>query len=234
MPVPRTDIVIAVRATRQYPMEQYFVPCIESLKQTVSDYRVILANDSSDEVGTKVIESVFQTLPKGSVLINTKEQNWFTRAYNKGLRMVKTPYAVALNADTVLRPGWLEELYDVWREASTNGINVGLVGSVESEIEPYRWKPVVQPDYVTGHCWLLSMSALLDASADRGTPGWYLDETTQRNIHIFSDNEICYRLQKLGYATIVSYKSGVGHHGGKSWGHDLSSIWPLRLEDLPD
>jgi hypothetical protein len=86
-----------------------------------------------------------------------------------------------------------------------------------------------EPNYVTGHALLLNIPAMQHCSDARGCSGWYFNETERRCIHIFSDNEICYLLNKLGYATIMSFKSGVGHLAGQSWGHDLGRISQLQL-----
>jgi len=230
---PDTDIVICVRGTRRYPIEQDFQNCIDSLVKTTSHFRLILVDDNSDDVAAAVVERVAKRL-QNSILIRTQFQRWFTRAYNLGLRMVRTPRAVILNADTYLGEGWLDEMYGVWADAEAAGHNVGLVGSVLSDAELRRWIGTREPGYVTAHCQLLSMHAITEASAKRGQPGIYLDETRQDAIHIRSDVFICYELNRLGYATIQSHKSRVGHAGGRSWGHSLPDINVLTLPQVSE
>ena len=134
----------------------------------------------------------------------------------------------------VFYPGWLEELFAVRDEAQAQGKKVGLVGSVYSADEQRRWDETQKPNYVTGHCWLLNMRALEECAVSRGTPGWYLDELTQRNAHIFSDNEICYQMNDLGWSPLRSFKSAVGHDAsGASWGHNLGLL-NMRLEEVND
>lgn len=230
----KTDIIISVHATREHPMEQYFEKCVESLVANTPEgsYRLIFVDDYCDRQGRNIVESV-AGLFRDALLIRTHKQRWFTRAYNLGLRMVRTPRAVLLNADCEMGPGWLEELHDVANEyTATEHISVGLVGSVYSAEEPRRLAPTWEPGYVTGHCWLVNMQALFDMSAKRSTPGIYLDETRQDAIHIRSDVYACYDLNRLGYATLNSFKSHVGHHGGKSWGHNLGRISNLTLEQV--
>ena len=187
-----TDIVIAVRGTREFPIEVDFENCIESLVKYTTNYRLILVDDNSDEEGRRVVEKVASQFPT-SVLIRTHTQNWFTRAYNKGLRMVKTPKAVALNADVICVDGWLDELYEVMKEVEAQpgqANKVGLVGhnGPGDGPEGARWMCTVPGrGYVTGHCWLLSMDALGKVAAWRRTPGYYLDETNPANAHIRSD-----------------------------------------------
>ena len=224
---PATDIVIGVRNCADT-----LQVCLNTLVDHTKNWRVIFVLDHADRDEHLVVDNFCDAYP-GSLKITTHFQRWFTRSFNLGLRLVRTPWAVILNADCVLGEGWLQELYDV-RDicneelADHQGTGVGVVGSLLSEHE-CRYRYMKYPGYVTGHCVLMQMEALYKASADRGTPGIYLDETQAKTIHIFSDNEICERLNKLGYETVYSYKSAVGHHGGRSWGHNLGSI-PSSLD----
>jgi len=233
MGTPYTDIVIGVRGTREFPVEKEFENCIETLVANTRNFRLILVDDNSDEDTRRVVERVAARFPT-AVLIRTHTQNWFTKAFNKGLRLVRTQRAVALNMDTVLGEGWLEELYDVWSVVEVEVGPVGLVGSVYSAEEQRRYHCTHKntAGYVTGHCWLLSMEAIARCANERGMTGWYLDETNALNAHIRSDIEICWRLNGLGYQTVCSYKSAVGHLGGRSWGHRLAEVQCRTMEKL--
>lgn len=209
-------------------MLNYFKPCVESVRQHTSAIRFIFVSDGCDADHDQAMQDFIKQYPE-SLYLRTPKQLWFTRAHNLGLRFVRTPWAVMLNADTVVDVGWLEELYairdEVTEECRMEGARgVGLVGVELSGEEPRRYHRTSEPGYVTGHCWLVNMEALSEISAHRGTPGIYLDETQQKTIHIYSDNEACYAMNRLGWKTIVSFKAAVGHHGGKSWGHDLSVL----------
>jgi hypothetical protein len=224
---PPTDIVIGVRNCHDT-----LQVTLDTLVQHTKNWRIIFVADFALAEDHAVIEDFCNKHP-GSLKITTRFQRWFTRSYNLGLRLVRTPWAVILNSDVVLGQGWLDELYDIKAIAEGDGHKVGLVGSMLSGEEPSRYRYMKHPGYVTGHCVLLSMQAIYEASANRGTPGIYLDETTVKCIHIFSDNEICERLNKLDYETLYSYKSAVGHHGGRSWGHQLGSI-PGSLDTVAE
>ena len=149
--------------------------------------------------------------------------------------MVRSEWAVALNSDTVVDAGWLDELHQCREEAAkAHPWQVGLVGSVMSMEEPRRWAFSVNPDYVTGHAWLLNMGAMEQVAAARNTPGWYLDETRQDMIHIRSDVGLCWDLNRLNFSCVKSFKSQVGHVGGASWGHNLAVIGHVTLEMVND
>jgi glycosyltransferase involved in cell wall biosynthesis len=228
---PPTDIVIAARLTREFPYEQHFAECIESLKAKTENFRLILVDDASDGQGQEFISNIAKTM-RDCILIRTHFQHWFTRAYNLGLRMARTPYVVTLNSDTILRDGWLQEMYDVRDLAEKEHGKVGLVGSLLSYEEQRRWANSVMKDYVTGHAWLLNTAAIHEVSVGRGTPGLYLDELRPGTIHIHSDVELCWAMNGMGWATIKSFKSGVDHIGGKAWGHQLHRISQVTLQDV--
>lgn len=235
-----TYIVISMHSRGEYDTKEYFRNCIETLEANTTNFRLIFVDDFCDDEASKLVREISSRHPE-SYVIGTNKQRWFTRSYNLGLRLVRTQYAVLLNTDTVLGANWLEELYAVKSEAEAQiGGHVGIVSSEFSEPEQRRWQHITSPTYegnpgyCTGHCWLVNMQAMFEISAARGMPGWYLDETQQRCIHIFSDNEACYSMHKLGWNTVRSFKAAVGHHGGKSWGHDLSKVFSLTLQQVND
>jgi len=188
------------------------------------NFRPIIVDDNSDEPGARFIDEMVRD-NRDVVIIRTHFQHWYTRSFNLGLRLVRTPFVVLLNCDTVLDTGWLEELYAVREEvANLSQRHVGLVGSTLSTEEQRRYAICQHPGYVTAHCWLADMQALYEASASRGMPGIYLDETNPLMIHIRSDIEMSYKLMELGWQCVSSFKSLVGHLGGQTWGYRLHSI----------
>lgn len=222
---PQTDIVIPVHGKREL-LEKL----VEGIFQHSQNFRLILVDDYSDVETTAFMMSVLlrQTY---ALYIRTASQNWFTRASNLGLRMVRTNRCILLNSDCVVDVNWLQELYDVWAEAEASGLKVGMVGSVLSEPEQRRWADFREPGYVTGHCLLLNMSLISEVANRRGTPGWYLDETRHDMLHINSDRFMSYDLNRMGYATIAAFKSAVGHYGGQSWGYNLGRLAQVKLGD---
>lgn len=235
-----TYIILGCHSRNQYQAIDYLPKLMETLRQHTDNYRMIFVDDFCDDKARTMISSYAEQYPE-SYVIRTNKQRWFTRAYNLGLRLVRSKYAILLNLDCELGPGWLDELYSVKDEAENElKQKVGLVGSEYSADEQRRWQNITSPTtpgnpgYLTGHCILADMYALFEASANRGTPGIYLDETQVRTIHIYSDNEISERLHKIGWATVRSFKSQVGHHGGKSWHHELNRVFRLTLEEVSD
>lgn len=230
---PCTDIVMGIRITDEFPVYDVVDACLSSLAQHTHNYRLIIVDDNSSPDGSKFIRDCEKNLPKSSIVVHTNYQRWFTRSFNIGMRLVRTPWAVMLNCDTVLDTGWLEELYQVRDIVVSENHNVGMVGSVLSGPEQRRYAVIAHPAYVTGHALLVNMEAITNVSVNRGTPGWYLDETRSDMIHIRSDVDLSFSLMSSGYSVVESYKSAVGHHAGKTWGHKLQSI-PTSLSVVND
>jgi len=231
MASPITDVVLPVHNALDYVR-----PCVDSLyNYTPSLGRLIIVDDHSDEKTREFLYGL-ECLGRQSrnLYVRTNRQVWFTRAANTGLRLVETERAVLLNSDVILNAGWLEELYDVWSdfESKTPGRKVGLVGDWGNPHIPLRYQETQEPNYVTAHLWLVSMQALQDISVARGDPGRYLNELRPDCIHINSDRIGSYELNKAGYATVVSYKTPMGHYGGKSWAYDLGKVMGVRLQDV--
>lgn len=222
---PQTDVVIPVHDALDYT-----TACIESVFQHTKDFRLILVDDFSRVETTSYLMDVMKR-QSIALYIRTGQQKWFTRASNIGLRLVRTRRAVLLNSDCVVDEGWLDELYSVWSDAEANGLRVGMVGSVLSDEEPRRWGQYIEPGYVTGHCLLLSIPILSEIADKRGNSGWYLDEVHREAAHINSDRYLSYELNQAGYATVASFKSAVGHHGGKSWDYNLGRVSQIQLGD---
>lgn len=224
---PQTDIVVPIHDALDYTQA-----CIDSLFKYTSNFRLILVDDFSQPETTDYLLSVLQR-QRFSLYVRTAHQVWFTRASNLGLRIVRTQRAVLMNSDCVVDEGWLDELYAVWADAESKiiGRKIGLVGSHLSAEEPRRWAESFEPGYVTGHALLLSISILSEIADRRGNSGWYLDEVHREAVHINSDRFLSYEMNRAGYATVASFKSAVGHHGGKSWGYDLGRVAQVQLGD---
>jgi glycosyltransferase involved in cell wall biosynthesis len=226
---PLTDIVLPVHNALEY-----VAPCVASLYEHTKDFRLILVDDYSNEDTRAFLYGQHCTgRDRRNLYVRTNRQSWFTRASNTGLRLVETEKAALINSDLVFNIGWLEELYDVWADfESKTGRRVGLVGDWGDPNTEKRYEETLEPNYVTGHAVLFSMQALQEASVARGDPGRYLNELRQDSIHINSDRFVCYELNKLGYATVIAYKTPLGHYGGKSWNYNLGHVSGVRLEDV--
>ena len=210
MTTPPTDVVVTVHNALPHVQA-----CIESLYANTKNFRLIVVDDDSGSVTSEWLRGPGALRrQRSNLLIRTNYPRWWTRASNLGLRLVRTPWAVLLNSDVTLGPGWLEQLYQA---KSEHGAKVGLVGHVNRdmtfglEYHEGSWESVEAPGYINGHCWLLNMDAMAEIAIQRGHPGWFMNELDQRQIHYNADPETCWALNRLGYATIAVYRETVTH-----------------------
>lgn len=225
------DIVIPV-----HNATEHFCAAVDSIDAyTGQDHRFIFVDDFSTPDQSEVIREV-ASKHKNSLLVRTSKQRWFTRACNIGLRLVNSDWAVLINSDCTVGPGWLEHLEAVRAEyeGSPHFRRLGLIGHHGAGENTPRWDEQHEPSYVTGHCLFLCMAAMWEVANHRGTPLKVFDETRQDAIHINSDRFLSYDLNKLGFAPIYAYGDYVGHHGGKSWGHNLALVMCIQMKDVND
>jgi hypothetical protein len=197
------------------------------------NFRLILLDDYTNRPEmTEYLLEIQHILPT-TIVMHTEKQQWFTRASNRALAQVTSEFAILLNSDCEVGPFWTKELFDTWRnfEKAAPHKRLGLVGSVHSPGCQYPFIETQEPNYVTGHCWLLKMSIMAEMAERRGWPGKYLDESRDDCIHINSDRLFCYELNRAGYSTVISNWSHVAHAGGKSWNYDMGKM-PSRISDL--
>lgn len=228
--MPLTDICIPVHDALDYTKA-----CVTSIyDHTPKDqFRLVLVDDYSDQPTREYLYGP-ECLGRDqrNVYVRLGKQHWFTRASNTGLKLVKTSKAILLNSDCVVNDGWMDELYSVMDAAQNSlGKTVALVGDAGRD-DGKRWEETIPPNYVTGHCLLLDMDCLRRVANERGTPDRYLDEIHQEAIHINSDRYLSIELNKLGYATVAAFQVALGHHGGKSWGYELTKVGKIQLADV--
>lgn len=220
------DIVIPVHSAKQF-LENTVNYVLEFTK----DFRFIFVDDYSDAETKDYLSWLCHQHPT-SLCVRTHKQKWFTRSSNLGLRLTRTDKIVLLNSDVRIWGDWIGELNAVWAECETNGMKVGLVGSVHDMETAPRYVPSKEPDYVTGHCWMFSRDAYNSICSLRGQVNCFFDEEDEGQVHINSDRIVCYELNRMGYSTIASYKTPLGHYGGKSWGFNLAKVASVRMKDL--
>lgn len=229
-----TDIVIPVHNALPQLKE-----CLEYLQHNTKDYRLILINDWSEPATVEFMTQYTADHP-GTILEATTKQKWFSRASNQGLRHTTSEWFVLLNSDTIPRPNWLEELYDVRDEVTrTVGPNLAIVGGHVARDPSYpRWQNVKHPAYVTGHCLLINREAYnVLCNRHHGT---FFDERDVNQIHINSDRIVCWEFLEMGWLVIRACNCEIDHYGGCSWRradngeHDLARVSQLTLKDVDD
>ena len=118
MRTPKVSVVMPV-----YNGELYMCAAIESiLKQTFTDFELIIINDGSSDSSSKIIESFSD--PR-IVYINNSENTGLAKVRNKGLDVVRGEYIAWLDCDDISLPTRLEKqvnLLDV-------NLDIGICGT---------------------------------------------------------------------------------------------------------
>ena len=93
--------------------ERFIGDCLKSLfRSTYTDFETILVDDCSTDSTVKIVEDGYPQVR----IIRLNKNLGFARAANAGMRASDADYLVLLNDDTVVDPGWLEELVKCARE----------------------------------------------------------------------------------------------------------------------
>lgn len=114
------------------PLVSIIIPCFNSVAYTLNCIRSVLDHETRyayeiiavDDCST---DETSQALPQIDAILYLKnDQNMgFIHTCNAGAKASRGQYVLFLNSDTLVLPGWLDELVDTF----SNFSNVGLVGS---------------------------------------------------------------------------------------------------------
>jgi GT2 family glycosyltransferase/ubiquinone/menaquinone biosynthesis C-methylase UbiE len=114
---PTVSIIIPV-----FGQIKYTYQCLRSLRshRTHYSFEVIVVDDKSPDDTLKVLKDI-----RGIRVIKNRKNLGFIRSCNRGAKRARGKLIVILNNDTVVRPGWLDELVNTFNCVP----QAGLVGS---------------------------------------------------------------------------------------------------------
>lgn len=92
-----------------YNMEKYLKKCLDSLvKQTFSDFEIVIVNDGSTDKSEKIIEKYKNKYPNIKV-INQKNKG-LSEARNEGVKKAKGKYIIFIDSDDYVEKKLLEQI----------------------------------------------------------------------------------------------------------------------------
>lgn len=208
------------------------VACLRSIyQQRISvDYEVILADDKSPDPR----HTIFNDIP-GLRYFRNETNLHFLRNCNQNATHARGDYLVFLNNDTLVKPGWLQSLYDSFAEHG----DVGIVGSklifpdgslqeaggiIWEDASGWNWGRGQNPrdplynfvrdaDYVSGASFMIPTAIWKEMGG--------FSETLEKAY--YEDTDLCFRLREAGYRVLYQPASEVIHIEGLSSGTDLET-----------
>lgn len=205
-----------------YNQREYVLQCVSSIeKHTPAPFEIIVVDNASKDGTAKAM------LRKGGMVrVAALDQNrGFAGGVNHGLMMARGRHIIVLNNDTLVTPGWLDNMMT----CLASDPKIGVVGPVtnyiggDQQIEvPYReveemWsfatthnRPDAEKHRITdrlvGFCWLFSRELLERVG--------YLDEGYA--VGNFEDDDWIIRVKLAGYQLAVAGDAFIHHFGSVS------------------
>ncbi len=213
--------------------------CLESVvRYTAPPYNIILVDDGSDAPTRDYLQYFADS--QGAVLLRNEQARGYTLAANQGLRASSADYALLLNSDTIVPPGWLDGMV----ACAESDPRIGLVGPLsntaswqsvpETLNEEGDWAENILPEgvsvvemahrirtdsarlypripFLNGFCLMIKRAALQEIG--------YFDEETF-GAGYGEENDYCLRARKAGWELAVADDVYIYHAQSKSYSHE--------------
>jgi O-antigen biosynthesis protein len=236
-PEPRISVIIP--AFNRFDLTYN---CLKSISEQLptSAFEVIIVDDCSTD------ETVFASLILGDAVrvVRLKANGGFVRACNRGAKMARGDLLFFLNNDTIVKPGWLDELVATFDETANIGIAgsrlLGPSGAVQesgglvwrlgdawnwgrdSNPEDPRFTYLRDADYVSGAALMIPKSLFhsLGGFDSLFEPGYY------------EDTDLAFRVRAAGHRVVVQPTSQIIHLEGGSAGVDPAGPGMKRFQTV--
>ena len=190
--------------------------CIKSIDNNLP---IIIVENSNDRKFKDYLESEYKNVK----CILTNSNLGMGAGNNIGIKLAKTQYVLILNADVILEPDTLNEIF----LASKNISEFSILSPISSDVNYPNYKifndvkknklsgEPFKVDYVDGFAMLFNKNKFKDDI--------YFDE----NFFLYlENNDLCLRVNRLGNSVYVIPKAKVHHGGAKT----LDSKYHIEVE----
>jgi GT2 family glycosyltransferase/glycosyltransferase involved in cell wall biosynthesis len=216
--------------------------CLESIARHLPDvsFELIVVDDGSYD------ETLFAgfLISGGVQVVRCTSNKGFVSACNQGARVARGRYLFFLNNDTLVKPGWLDELVATFTDLP----NIGIAGSkllfedgslqeaggiIWNLGEAWNWGRnadahdprfcyLRDTDYVSGAALMIERSLFEDLQGfdDYYSPAYY------------EDSDLCFRVRARGRRVVVQPASQIVHLEGVSAGKDVDGGGMKRFQAL--
>ncbi|MDP2911073.1 MAG: glycosyltransferase family 2 protein [Candidatus Omnitrophota bacterium] len=200
--------------------------CLDSVRiQSVRDIETFVVDNGSSDGSSDMVKLGY---PEAKVIQN-KENLYFCRANNQGIKEARGDFILCLNSDCILDKDYLREAIESFKLDEKIGMVSGkilrmdkktidstglFVGRNRKPAERGYGKPdkgqYEEPGYifgVSGACMLMKKEMLEDIKDENG----YFDETFEM---YYEDLDLCWRAQKKGWKAYYNPKAVAYHKRG--------------------
>ena len=208
------------------------IACLKSIyQQRVSvPYEVILADDASPDPFHRVLKDI-----PGLIYVRQPENLHFLLNCNRAAEKARGDYLIFLNNDTLVKPGWMENLYATFHEQD----NVGVAGSklvypsgelqeaggiIWEDASGWNWGKGQNADhpiynFVRDVDYISGASLMIPTALWKEIGGF--NEGLEKAY--YEDTDLCFQVREMGYRVVYQPSSVVVHIEGLTSGTDLSS-----------
>jgi len=206
--------------------------CLRSLISEIdlNECEVIVVNNASTDQTSELLHHFKDYIE----VVNNEENHGFVDACNQGAAIAKGEFLLFLNNDTMVLPGWLDELLATFQNHPEVGVAgplflypEGLVqeaGSIvwsNGDAYHYGWGGSPEDrrfvfardvDYVSGASLMIRTSLFKEIGGfdRRYAPAHY------------EDADLCFAARAAGYRVIYQPASKIIHYEGVTWGRDVN------------
>ncbi len=230
----RQDLVSIVILT--YNQIDYTRLCLESLRSCTTWPHELIVVDNGSTDGTV---EYLRSLPDVKLILND-ENLGFARGCNQGMALAEGEFILLLNNDTVLTPGWLDNLVECARSSP----DIGMVGPRSNYVSGEQWLD-------TSYTGLEEMQEFAREFNRGGSDLWfeitrlvgfcllikrevvdkvgYLDEGF--GLGSYEDDDYSVRVRRAGYRLMVAGNTFVHHFGNQTFTGNNINIYEIMDEN---
>lgn len=203
----RTDIIVP-----QWNKSEYTCALLDSIKEAgTEDYRVILIENGSAD--SDIIAALGALRDHPHEVIFNKENLGFVKGVNQGLKFSDAEYVCIQNNDTLVEPGWLSRLHDVFDAES----DAGMVGPTTIWASSWQSRQRLVKKWGDPNGWptyreirgMLAFFCTLIPQSVIGHVG-LLDEGY--GLGFGDDDDYAMRVKRAGYSLFIRTDVTVAHH----------------------
>jgi GT2 family glycosyltransferase len=200
--------------------------CIDSILAYTKDFELICVQEGNQSDNLSYLPSMTVLLEgyekEGKIkYVQNKIPKGYAGALNAGLKVATGDYFCFMNNDTVVTPGWMDEMLKAFEDKEVGLVSPTFWGTGDRQSVDWntgdQFDNVVDPCSIIGVCYLISKECMDKVGI------W--DESFG---HGGEDFDMTIRVQNAGYMLKIARKAFIYHYGGASTriliGNDLEAV----------